>query len=57
MQILWKALLWDVTSLNLNKEDEAFALLNAIRSNAGSSQIHALSKLMNKIFNQNSISV
>lgn len=53
MQIVWKALLREVTSLNLNKEDEAFALLNGIRSNAGSSQIHALSRLMSKMFNQN----
>lgn len=52
MQIVWKALLREVTSLNLNKEDEAFALLNGIRSNAGSSQIHSLSRLMNKMFNQ-----
>lgn len=53
MQIIWKALLREVTSLNLNKEDEAFALLNVIRSIAGSSQIHALSRLMNQMFNQN----
>lgn len=49
MQIIWMALLQEVTSLNLNKE--AFVLLNGVRSNAGSSQIHALSRHLKRMFN------